>query len=43
MMGEVVGMAASLAYKHRTTPCGVYRKYLSELKEMMQAGAGKPA
>lgn len=43
MMGEVVGMAASLAYKHHTTPRGVYQHYLPELKEMMQAGAGKPA
>ncbi|MDE7438819.1 MAG: FAD-dependent oxidoreductase [Muribaculaceae bacterium] len=42
MMGEVVGMAASLAYKRHTTPRGVYQKYLTELKEMMQAGAGKP-
>ncbi len=42
MMGEVVGMAASLAYKNHTSPRGVYQKYLPELEEMMQAGAGIP-
>lgn len=43
MMGEVVGMAASLAYKNHVSPRGVYQKYLSELKAMMREGAGKPA
>lgn len=42
MMGEVVGMAASLCKKHNTTPRGVYRSHLPELTAMMRTGAGKP-
>ena len=42
MMGEVVGMAASLCKKHDATPREVYRSHLPELIAMMQAGAGKP-
>lgn len=41
MMGEVVGLAASLCKKYGTTPRGVYRNHLAELKERMQKGAGK--
>lgn len=41
MMGEVVGMAASLCKKHDTTPRNIYQKHLNELKEMMQEGAGE--
>lgn len=43
MMGEVVGMAAAIASKHRTTPRGVYEHYLPELKEAMARGVGKAA
>ncbi len=42
MMGEVVGMAASLCNKHDTTPRGVYEKHLDELKALMTKGVGKP-
>lgn len=42
MMGEVVGMAASLCRMHDTTPREVYRSHLPELAAMMQAGAGRP-
>jgi len=35
MMGEVVGMAASLCKKYGTTPRGVYADYLQQLKAMM--------
>jgi hypothetical protein len=35
MMGEVVGMAASLCKKYGTSPRGVYKNYLQELKEIM--------
>lgn len=42
MMGEVVGMAASLCRKHDVSPREVYRSHLPELVVMMQAGAGKP-
>ena len=38
MMGEVVGMAASLCKKHDTTPRGVYENHLDELKTLMQKG-----
>ena len=40
-MGEIVGMAASLSVKHDTTPRGVYRDHLDELKELMTRGVGK--
>lgn len=41
MMGEVVGMAASLALKHNTTPRGVYLNHLNELKLLMKEGVKK--
>jgi len=41
MTGEIVGMAASLCKKHNTTPRGVYKDYLDELKALMIAGIGK--
>lgn len=40
MMGEVVGMAASLCKKHKSTPREIYRNHLLELKLMMKEGAG---
>lgn len=40
MMGEVVGMAASIAKKHKTTPRGVYKDHLNELKVLMTQGVG---
>lgn len=41
MMGEVVGMAASLATKYKTGPRGVYTNHLDELKLLMEKGVGK--
>lgn len=41
MMGEVVGMAASLCKKHHIDPRGVYRYHLDELKDLMKEGVGK--
>jgi len=41
MMGEIVGMAASICKKRDTTPRGVYKDYLDELKTLMKAGVGK--
>jgi len=41
MMGEVLGMAASLCKQHATTPRGVYESHLDELKVLMQRGVGK--
>lgn len=41
MMGEVVGMAASIANNNGTTPRGVYKSYLEDLHLLMEKGAGK--
>jgi len=41
MMGEVVGMAASLCIKHDSKPRSVYSDHLDELKELMARGVGK--
>ena len=38
MMGEVVGMAASLCKSHRATPRGIYKSHLEELKALMEEG-----
>ncbi len=43
MMGEVVGMAASLCKRYGTTPRGVYEGHLPELKELAMRGVGKAA
>jgi hypothetical protein len=43
MMGEVVGMAASLAKKNNTTPRGVYKEHLEELQALMTEGIGAKA
>ena len=41
MMGEVVGMAAAICKEHSTTPRGVYKDYLDDLKKRMQKGVSK--
>lgn len=41
MMGEVVGMAASLCKKHDCNPRAVYEQHLDELKALLKRGAGK--
>lgn len=38
MMGEVIGLAASLCKQHDTSPRGVYEQHLDELKNLMQTG-----
>lgn len=38
MMGEVVGMAASLCKYHECTPRDVYNSWLDELKDLMREG-----
>ena len=40
MMGEVVGMAASVCKKHGCNPRDVYTTYLDELKALMKKGVG---
>ncbi len=42
MMGEVVGMAASLCKLHGVLPRAIYRSYFPELKRLMEQGVGKP-
>lgn len=41
MMGEVVGMAASLCKQHHIRPRAVYQHHLEELKTLMRMGVGK--
>jgi hypothetical protein len=41
MMGEVVGMAASLCKAHDTNPRGIYQNHLGELRQLMTKGVGK--
>ena len=41
MMGEVVGMAASICHKSNALPRDIYTTYLEELKALMREGAGK--
>lgn len=43
MMGEIVGMAASICKAHDCTPRDVYQSHLSELKDLMHTGVGKKA
>lgn len=42
MMGEVVGMAASICKDQNTTPRGVYQEHLDKLKALMRKGVGAP-
>ena len=41
MMGEVVGMAASVCHKNACQPRDVYTAHLDQLKELMAEGCGK--
>ncbi len=41
MMGEVVGMAASLCRKHAVLPRDIYQRHLPELKALMTSGTAK--
>ena len=42
MMGEVVGMAASLCTEKKVEPRAIYRYHLPALKALMKKGVGKP-
>ena len=42
MMGEVIGMAASVCKKHNTDPRGVYANHFNDLKQLMLKGTGNP-
>ena len=41
MMGEVVGMAASICHNHNALPRDVYTTHLDALKALMEQGVGK--
>ena len=41
MIGEVVGMAASICVAEGTTPRGVYENHLEDLKQLMRKGTGR--
>lgn len=41
IMGEVVGMAAAVAAKHKVSPRRVYQAHFGEVKDLMQKGVGK--
>ncbi len=41
MMGELIGMAASLCKKYDTDPRCVYEEHLDELKDLARRGVGK--
>lgn len=41
MMGEVLGMAASICKKEKTYPRGLYQNYIPELDKLMKIGVGK--
>jgi hypothetical protein len=41
MLGEVVGMAATLCHQHHCNPRDVYSSYFKELQALMTKGAGK--
>ncbi len=41
MMGEVVGMAASLCKKKNALPRDIYQTYLEDLKNLMKAGVSE--
>ena len=41
MMGELVGMAASLCKQYNTDPRGVYQNHLARLKQLARRGVGK--
>ena len=42
MMGEVLGMAASICKNENTTPRGVYENHFVKLKKLMEVGVGNP-
>ena len=42
MMGEVVGMAASICKQHDALPRDIYLHHFGELQALMRQGVGKP-
>jgi hypothetical protein len=42
MMGEVIGMAASVCTRHDITPRKLYQEHFPELEQLMMQGVGDP-
>ena len=42
MMGEVLGMAASIAKAEKATPREIYQRHFSQLERLMEVGVGDP-
>ncbi|PHN08181.1 FAD-dependent oxidoreductase [Flavilitoribacter nigricans] len=42
MMGEVIGMAASVCKKRQTLPRGVFADHFADLQQLMEQGIGQP-
>ena len=42
IMGEVIGMAASICKNEKTNPGGVYKNYFSKMEKLMEVGVGNP-
>lgn len=42
MMGEVIGMAASICKNEKINPRGVYKNYFSKMEKLMEVGVGNP-
>jgi hypothetical protein len=43
MMGEVLGMAASVCKKENTNPRGLYERHFDQLESLMLKGVGNPS
>ena len=43
MLGEVIGMAASICHKHQADPRDVYTTHLAALIDLMKKGTGDPS
>ncbi len=42
MMGEVLGMAASICKNENATPRGIYENHFAKLEKLMEVGVGNP-
>ena len=42
MMGEVIGMAASICKRYNVLPRGVYENYFPDLQKLMEKPIGNP-
>ncbi|MDH5603971.1 MAG: FAD-dependent oxidoreductase [Cyclobacteriaceae bacterium] len=42
MMGEVIGMAASICLQENSSPRGIYQEHFGKLQKLMEKGIGNP-